>query len=94
MPFDWESTPGRCTPCATLASCSRFVEATSDWPTSPSWAIRTWWRLLWLCARGAMADMRYLSLDLALDIYIDPVLLDVGVVVDALPVFGVTIIPS
>jgi len=38
--------------------------------------------------------MRYLSLDLALDIYIDPVLLDVGVVVDALPVFGVTIIPS
>ena len=37
--------------------------------------------------RVAMAAMRHSSLDLTMSIYVDPVLLDVGAAVDALPVF-------
>jgi len=38
--------------------------------------------------RVAMAAMRHSSLDLTMNIYTDPVLLDVGAAVDALPAFG------
>jgi integrase len=38
--------------------------------------------------RVAMAAMRYSSLDLTMSVYVDPVLLDVGAAVDALPAFS------
>ncbi len=38
--------------------------------------------------RVAMAAMRHSSLDLTMSIYVDPVLLDVGAAVDALPAFS------
>ena len=38
--------------------------------------------------RIAMAAMRHSSLDLTMNIYTDPVLLDVGAAVDALPAFS------
>ncbi|MDY6913924.1 MAG: hypothetical protein SVT52_05660 [Planctomycetota bacterium] len=38
--------------------------------------------------RVAMAAMRHSSLDLTMNIYTDPVLLDVGAAVDALPTFS------
>lgn len=38
--------------------------------------------------RVAMAAMRHSSLDLTMSIYVDPVLLDVGDAVDALPTFS------
>lgn len=38
--------------------------------------------------RVAMAAMRHSSLDLSMNIYTDPVLLDVGAAVDALPAFS------
>jgi integrase len=38
--------------------------------------------------RVAMAAMRHSSLDLTMNIYTDPVLLDVGAAVDALPAFA------
>ena len=37
--------------------------------------------------RVAMAAMRHSSLDLTISIYVDPVLLDVGAAVNALPAF-------
>jgi integrase len=40
--------------------------------------------------RVAMAAMRHSSLDLTMNIYTDPVLLDVGDAVDALPAFPVS----
>jgi len=39
--------------------------------------------------RVAMAAMRHSSLDLTMSVYVDPVLLDVGATVDALPAFSV-----
>lgn len=38
--------------------------------------------------RLAMAAMRHSSLDLTMSVYVDPVLLDVGAAVDALPAFS------
>jgi len=35
-----------------------------------------------------MAAMRHSSLDLTMNIYTDPVLLDIGAAVDALPIFS------
>ena len=40
--------------------------------------------------RTAMAAMRHSSLDLTMNVYTDPRLLDVGAAVDALPAFGVS----
>jgi hypothetical protein len=42
-----------------------------------------------LAPRVAMAAMRHSSLDLTMSVYTDPVLLDVGAAVDALPSFSV-----
>ncbi len=44
--------------------------------------------------RVAMAAMRHSSLDLTMNIYTDPVLLDVGAAVDALPAFECPSHPS
>jgi len=38
--------------------------------------------------RVAMAAMRHSSLDLTMNIYTDPVLLDIGAAVEALPAFS------
>jgi integrase len=38
--------------------------------------------------RVSMAAMRHSSLDLTMSVYVDPVLLDVGAAVDALPTFS------
>lgn len=41
-----------------------------------------------MAPRVAMAAMRHSSLDLTMNVYTDPVLLDVGAAVDALPAFS------
>jgi integrase len=43
--------------------------------------------------RVAMAAMRHSSLDLTMNIYTDPVLLDLGAAVDALPAFSADMAP-
>lgn len=44
--------------------------------------------------RVAMAVMRHSSLDLTMNIYTDPVFLDVGAAVDALPTFKANSFPA